>query len=117
VEPIFNSNAVASPPAVTNPGPQTGEVGSASALTVLASGGAAPLIWSATGLPAGLTMSSAGLVSGTPTTAGSYSVVASTTDDFQLVGSAAFTWTINPPPSLANPGARITPVGTAVSLP
>jgi hypothetical protein len=44
------------------------------------SGGTAPYTWSATGLPAGLSMSSSGLLSGTPTVAGTSSVSVSVTD-------------------------------------
>jgi prepilin-type N-terminal cleavage/methylation domain-containing protein len=116
-EPLFNSNAIASPPTVTNPGAQVGEVGVPAALTLVSSGGSAPLIWSATGLPANLTMSSAGVVTGTPTTAGSYSVTASSTDAFKLVGSATFTWTVNAVPTLPSPGPQTTAVSDAVSLP
>ena len=60
---------------VTNPGSKTGTVGTAASLQVAAtdSGGAA-LTYSATGLPTGLSISTAGLISGTPTTAGTYSV-------------------------------------------
>src|SRR5690349_21082994 len=79
IEPLFNSNSVATPPTVTNPGSQLGEVGVASTLNLVASGGSAPIIWSATGLPPNLQMSSAGVLSGTPTAAGSYSVTATAT--------------------------------------
>ncbi len=117
-EPVFNANQTAQPPAVTNPGSQTGEVGVAAGLQLTATGGAPPLTWSATGLPPGLVMSSDGLVYGTPTTAGTYSLAtAMVTDGFGLVGSAAFSWTINPLPLLTNPGTQSTVVGTAVSLP
>ena len=59
---------------VTNPGSQTGTVGTAKSLQMSASGGTAPYTWTATGLPAGLTInSSSGLISGTPTAAGTYS--------------------------------------------
>jgi hypothetical protein len=53
-----------------------------------------PLTFSATGLPAGLGVSSTtGLISGTPTTAGTYNVTASVSDG-KLSASRAFTWTI-----------------------
>ena len=57
---------------VTNPGSQTGTVGTAPSLQVSASDSASgqTLTYSATGLPAGLSINaSTGLISGTPTTA------------------------------------------------
>lgn len=45
-----------------------------------ASGGVSPYTWSAAGLPAGLTMSSSGLITGTPTTAGSFAAAVTVTD-------------------------------------
>jgi prepilin-type N-terminal cleavage/methylation domain-containing protein len=115
-EPIFNSNAVAAPPTVTNPGAQIGEVDVPTALQMVAAGGAPPLIWSATGLPVGLSMSSGGLLGGKPTTPGTYTVTVSGTDDLKLVGKAVFTWTVNAVPSLTNPGAKTSPVGNPVTL-
>jgi len=80
---------------VTNPGAQTGTVGTAASLQLAASGGTSPYTWSATGLPAGLTIaSSTGLVSGTPTTAGTYNVTATATAAAGGAGSASFTWTV-----------------------
>jgi len=96
---------------VTNPGSQTGTVGTAVSLQLSASGGTAPYTWSATGLPAGLSISSSGLISGTPTTATTYTVTATATDSTTATGSAQFSWTINPTGSggcsgqkLVNPG-------------
>jgi Zn-dependent metalloprotease len=81
---------------VTNPGSKTGTVGTAiSSFTLTASGGTAPYTWSATGLPAGLSISSGGTVSGTPTTAGTYSVTATATDSASQTGSTTFTFTIS----------------------
>ena len=117
MEPLFNSNAVATPPTVTNPGAQLGEVGVASTLTLLSSGGSAPLIWSATGLPANLLMSSSGVLSGVPATAGTFTVTATATDVFKLTGSATFTLTVNPAPALTSPGPQTTIIGDAVALP
>jgi type II secretory pathway pseudopilin PulG len=115
-EPLFNSNPTAHSPVVSNPGSQSGEVSVAASLQLTASGGAPPLTWSASGLPAGLSISSDGLISGTPTTVGTYPVTAQATDAFGLVGSAAFTWTIKALPQLTSPGDQTTASGTAVSL-
>jgi uncharacterized protein (TIGR03437 family) len=51
-----------------------------SSATLTATGGKAPYNWSATGLPPGLTLSSAGILTGTPTTAGPYTPVFTATD-------------------------------------
>src|SRR5207245_2191536 len=45
-----------------------------------ASGGVPPYLWSATGLPAGLALSSSGALSGTPTAPASFTTVASVKD-------------------------------------
>lgn len=98
-------------PSVTNPGNQTGTAGTATSLQLSASGGTPPYSWSATGLPPGLTVNtSTGQITGTPTTAGSYSVTATATDSVTASGSTTFNWTINPSGTctagqlLANPG-------------
>ncbi len=83
---------------VTNPGSQTGTVGTAKSLQIQASDSAAgqTLTYSATGLPAGLSInSSTGLISGTPTTAGTYSTTVTAKDTTNASGSATFTWTIS----------------------
>jgi hypothetical protein len=99
---------------VTNPGSQTGKVGTAASLQISASDSASgqTLTYSATGLPTGLSISSTtGLISGTPTTAGSYSVTVTAKDTTGATGSASFTWTISSSGSgctaaqlLGNPG-------------
>ncbi|MFC5908161.1 putative Ig domain-containing protein [Streptacidiphilus monticola] len=83
---------------VTNPGAQTGTVGTAASLQIQASDSASgqTLSYSATGLPAGLSInSSTGLVSGTPTAAGTSSVTVTATDGTGASGSTSFTWTEN----------------------
>ena len=107
---------------VTNPGTQTSTVGTAVSLQITATDSASgqTLTYSATGLPAGLSISSSsGLISGTPTTATSYSVTVKATDTTGANGSASFTWTVNPAAntvSVTNPGTQTSTVGTAVSL-
>lgn len=81
---------------VTSPGNKTGTVGTAiTAFTVSASGGTAPYTYTATGLPAGLSISSAGKVSGTPTTAGTSTTKVTATDADGATGSVSFTYTIS----------------------
>ncbi|GAA1256831.1 hypothetical protein GCM10009665_54060 [Kitasatospora nipponensis] len=82
---------------VSNPGARTATVGSATSLQLSASDTAGgTLSWSATGLPAGLSLNSAtGLISGTPTAAGSAGVTVTATDSTGPSGSATFTWTVS----------------------
>jgi endoglucanase len=81
---------------VTNPGAQTTTVGTAVSRQIAASDSASgqTLTFTATGLPAGLSISSSGLISGTPTTAGAFSVTVTAKDGTGASGSATFTWTI-----------------------
>ncbi len=83
---------------VTNPGSQTGTVGTAASLQISATDSASgqTLTYSATGLPTGLSISSStGLITGTPTTAATYSVTATAKDTTGATGSASFSWTIS----------------------
>jgi hypothetical protein len=88
------SNAVT----VTSPGNQTSTVGTAASVQVNASDSASgqTLGYSATGLPAGLSINaSTGLISGTPTTAGTSTVTVTAKDTTGATGTASFTWTVN----------------------
>ncbi|MDH6118271.1 hypothetical protein ABH930_001271 [Kitasatospora sp. GAS204A] len=98
---------------VTSPGSQTTAAGGAVSLQVKASDSASgqSLTYTASGLPAGLTINSSGLISGTPTTAGTSSVTATATDTTGATGSTTFSWTVSPSSSgctpaqlLGNPG-------------
>jgi hypothetical protein len=94
---------------VTNPGSQTGTVGTATSLPISATDTAGgTLSYRATGLPAGLSInSSSGRISGTPTTAGTSNVTVTATDTTGPAGSTSFTWTIGSAGGsqlLGNPG-------------
>ena len=105
---------------VTNPGTQTAAVGTSASLQMHATasdGGA--VTYAATGLPAGLTISSAGLISGTPTSAGTSMVTVTAAEASGTSGTATFTWTVSPQPvivTVTSPGDQTGMVGTAASL-
>jgi hypothetical protein len=89
---------------VNPPGAQTAMVGTAASLqpSASSSAGAAITSWSAAGLPPGLSINpSTGLISGTPTTAGSYPVTVTATDTVGSTvhdsGNATFVWTVRNP--------------------
>ena len=72
-------------------------MGTAKSLQIQASDSAgAALTYSASGLPAGESINaSSGLISGTPTTAGTYSTTVTAKDSTGASGSASFTWTVS----------------------
>ncbi|GAA0953471.1 hypothetical protein GCM10009554_57880 [Kribbella koreensis] len=83
-------------PTVTNPGAQTSTAGTADSLQLAATGGTTPYSWSATGLPAGLTVNaSTGLISGTPTAAATSTVTAKVTDAAGKTGTVSFSWVVS----------------------
>ena len=97
---------------VTNPGNQTSTVGTAASVQIHATDSASgqTLTYSATGLPAGLSINaSSGLISGTPTTAGTSNVTVTAKDTTNASGSTSFTWTVNPVGGgCSSPGNKVT---------
>jgi O-glycosyl hydrolase len=82
---------------VTSPGNQTGTVGTPVSVQIHATDSATgqSLAYSATGLPAGLSINAAGLISGTPTSAGVSTVAVTAADSTGASGTAIFTFTVN----------------------
>ena len=69
-----STTGAVTPPAIIVGGPATGTQGAAFAYQITATN--APTSFGASGLPAGATVNTAsGMISGTPTAAGSYSVI------------------------------------------
>jgi alpha-tubulin suppressor-like RCC1 family protein len=85
-----------------------GKVGQPYAVQLQASGGTAPETWSASGLPPGLALDpSTGVISGTPTQAGSSNPAVSVTDGDGIVASRTLELSIELVPRLS--GLRVRP--------
>lgn len=89
-----------SPTTLPNP-----TVGSAYSQTLTASGGTGPYSFSllSGALPVGIVFSSAGVFSGTPTTAGTYTFTVRATDSFGNTGDQAYTLVISSPVIVISP--------------
>ncbi|MFH1666465.1 MAG: Ig domain-containing protein, partial [Elusimicrobiota bacterium] len=80
--------ATQSVPTITTPTLANGGVGSSYNVTLTATGGTAPYSWTnTTALPAGLTLSAAGAISGTPTAVGSTTTTFRVTDSLSAVAT------------------------------
>lgn len=90
--------------AITNPNQMplpSGVVGTPYSHQFSVSGGSSPFTWSLSGAPLGLTMSSTGLLSGTPTVAGTFSLFLTVNDSAGSSDVVPFTLTILPAVSIA----------------
>ena len=119
---VATSPLVVTTPSATATSLPTGTVGAQYNFQPAASGGTTPYTWTATGLPAGLTVTN-GAITGTPTTAGTFTVTLKVTDSTSPPLSAtsqSLTLTVNPvpPPPLTvscNPQSGTYTAGTAYS--
>ncbi|MEU9374174.1 alkaline phosphatase family protein [Streptomyces sp. NPDC048255] len=96
---VFGTGGEEPPPgglAVVNPGAQTCKFNQSCTIQVTATGGTAPLRWTATGLPWGLAMdASTGRISGKPWGSGTLQITASVTDTAGKSASTTFPLTLN----------------------
>src|SRR5580693_9194662 len=100
------SGQLGQPVTLANPGPQA-SLANQAASTVTLSGtdttGGQTLTYSAAGLPVGLSISSAGVISGTPTTDGTSTVTVTAKDGNGAYATQSFVWTVSPGTSTAPP--------------
>lgn len=117
---VTNTYSLLVNPALTITGPSTlpaGEVNVAyPSTTITSGGGTAPITWSISGLPAGLT-SSSGVISGTPTTAAGspYTVTVTATDAAGAVATKTYSLTINTGLTITGPASPLP--GATVNTP
>jgi hypothetical protein len=97
----------------TNTLPTGSVVGTAYTAAVNVTAGVAPYKTTVSGLPAGLSFDGINIV-GTPTVAGTFTVLVSTTDSLGVAASASLTLTVSapPPPVLATPSITLPATGT-----
>ena len=94
----FQVTINAPPLAITTASPlPAGQINSGYSQTLAASGGAPPLTWTTTTgtVPSGMTLSAAGVLSGTPTASGTYNFTVRAMDSTGASASAPFQLTIN----------------------
>lgn len=110
------SVTIASGLTVTTASLGTATVGTSYSASLAASGGVPPYSWTATGLPPGLSASASGAISGTPTTAGSYTAGVTVTDSQGSKATASLALTVNAPAlTITTTSLGSGTVGTAVS--
>ena len=98
-----SSAELGQPVTITDPGPQEGLAGQSTSVAVSAADSTSgqTLSYSATGLPAGVSISStSGTLSGTPTTAGTSTVTVTAVDGNGARANTSFVWTVVPAAAL-----------------
>src|SRR3989442_15289757 len=101
----FSVPVVQPPPVITTASPlPKGTAGVPYSQTLVATGGAAPFAWSVIleSLPPGLTLSAAGLISGTPTIPGTAIFNVQIIDSVSRTAGKQFSITKKPPPPSAS---------------
>ena len=91
----FTWNIVASVVTVASPGPQTNATNDVVSLQITATDTAGlPVTFSASGLPAGLSISASGLITGTCTAGGTFNPVITGTDSAGSTGNVTVPWSV-----------------------
>ena len=105
------ASSVPAPLAISTTTLPAGTVGTAYSTTLAATGGVSPYSWSASGLPSGLTISSAGTISGTPTASGTFSASITVLDSTNAKVSASETIGVASTPAPTQP-----PVSSSITV-
>jgi len=106
----------APPPLILGGTLSDGKVGVPYTGQITATGGVAPYSYSGSGLPAGLSLSATGGISGTPTTPGQFTLAATVTDSKGATASGRFAFAIAPAAlAITTASAPNGTVGTAYS--
>ena len=102
---------------ITNTTLPSGTSGSSYSNTMNVSGGVSPYTWSASGLPSGLTINSnTGVIAGTPSTSGTYTVNVTVKDSKGVSGSKSLTLSIGQAIPALSINTNALPSGTQGSL-
>ncbi len=106
------------PPAITSAASATLTAGTPGSFTVAATGYPAPTITETGALPSGVTLSSAGVLSGTPAagTGGTYSITLTASNGVGTDSTQSFTLTVNQPPSITSTASATFTAGAAGSF-
>ncbi|MFZ0303353.1 MAG: putative Ig domain-containing protein, partial [Terracidiphilus sp.] len=121
---VTSSNTVTStvdvllPPAITSAGSTTFTVGSSGSFTVTASGYPSPTFSETGALPSGVTLNSAGVLSGTPAagTGGTYPLTITASNGIGTNATQSFTLTVNQAPAVTSASSTTFTTGTAGSF-
>jgi len=114
-----NSTSAGNTVTVANPQGMSSPVGTAASMPITAtdSAGGQTMSWTASGLPAGLSINSgSGVISGTATTAGTSTVTVTATDGTGATGTTSFVWSATTPSATAPPGSGPIVAGVSASL-
>jgi hypothetical protein len=114
-------NTCGPPPLLISPSSlPAGQVGTAYSSVLAASNGTSPYVFTSGALPPGLSLSSAGLLSGTPTAGGGFSYIVTAIDAVSTTGARVYSQTIMPAITsttlAALPGGGSTTYGQNVTL-
>jgi len=109
---------IVTPPSITSANSTTFTVGSAGSFTVTATGSPAPTFSETGVLPSGVTLSTAGLLSGTPAagTGGTYPITITASNGVSPNATQPFTLTVNQPPAITSANATTFGEGSAGSF-
>jgi hypothetical protein len=111
----FTLTIVLAPLRLNSVTPPAASAGSSYAFNLGATGGTQPYLWSASGLPEGLTLNpGTGAITGTPTLGGPFTITVSVTDGSAQVATSTIGLNVTvpplPPATLAGPPATVAPL-------